>query len=106
MNQYISIRDQICPNKRCAFYGKRLENNVIAHSRQYPRFKCKACGKTWSAYKNDLRYGLKKDFEQFETAIGLLQKGFSVRKTAQGVGVSPGTIQRWKFRFLCKNLTS
>ncbi len=99
MNEYISIRDQTCPNKRCAFYGRRLENNVIAHSRQYPRFKCKACGKTWVIHRSNVYYRVKKDPQKIAAVQGLLEQGYSIRKVAQTVGVSPGTVQRWKTKF-------
>lgn len=95
----LSIRDQTCPNKRCSFYRKRLEGNIVVHGRTYPRFRCKGCKKTWNVHRNELRYCLKKDFEKIESALVLLQQGFSVRKTAQEIGVSPGTVQRWKFKF-------
>lgn len=96
MNEYISIRDQVCPTKKCPFYGKRLEGNVVVHGQKYPRFKCKNCKKTWVSTRHHFRYGLRKDLRKFELALELFRQGLSIRKIAQKVGVTPGTVQRWK----------
>lgn len=92
----ISIRDQICLNKRCLFYQKRLGGNVIVHGQKYSRFKCKGCKKTWVSTRHHFHYGIRKDLKKFELALELLRNGLSIRKIAQKVGVNPGTVQRWK----------
>lgn len=99
-HKYISIRNQTCPDERCSFYRRGLAGNVIVHSRKYARFKCKGCNKTWVASRNEFYYGLKKGLEQIEFAQKLLEQNISVRKIAQTVGISPGTVQRWKFRLM------
>lgn len=98
MNAFISIRNQYCPNESCEFYSRRLAGNVVAHSRKHMRFRCKLCRKTWVGYRNDVRFGLRTDFEKVKSAMEMAQQGKSVRVVAQQVSVSPSTVQRWKMR--------
>ncbi len=100
MNPTSSIRDQACPNERCIFYKQKLAGNVISHGRSYARFKCNKCGKTWVASRYEFSYGFRKNISQLESARELFAQNISIRKTAQAVGICPGTAQRWKHMFV------
>ena len=106
MNDYISIRNQHCPNTSCAFYGKKLAENVVLHSQYAKRMRCKACKKTWVAYRNEIRYGLRSDPEKIDEALELFKQGLSIREMALKLKVSTSTIQRWgrKFKIIFINL--
>lgn len=98
MNDYSSIRNQSCPNASCTFYKKLLAENVVVHSQNSQRMRCKACKKTWAAYRNEIRYGLRTDPQKLVLALELLKEGMSIRSVAQRIDVSPSSIQRWKRR--------
>jgi len=68
------------------------------HGKLPPRFLCKTCGRTWVAHRHAIFYGLHSSAEEIANALNLLKNGTSVRKTARALQLSPGTIQRWKFR--------
>ncbi len=99
MNDYSSIRDQQCPNKKCSLYGIRFGNKVVIHSKKDGRFKCSDCGRTWVEHKNDLYFGLRVSREKIELALVLYEAGRSVREIAREVQISPSTVQRWKSIF-------
>lgn len=77
-----SIRNQVCPNSFLHPTGR-----VYVHGRTYLRFKCSVCGKTWV---------FKQFTDEFYKALNMLKNGFSIRRTANYLNVSPSTIQRWK----------
>lgn len=100
MNSYTpSVRNQICPNKYCRFHELTLEGNIVVHGQKYPRFKCKACSKTWVIHRRESHYGLRKNPQNVISALKFLKEGLSIRKVAELVGVTPGTIHRWKTKF-------
>ena len=98
IHNHISIRDQSCPNKFCQFFGKKLQGNVIVHTQTAKRIKCNACNKTWVSRRQEASYRLRGDPTNFNHALAMLQQGFSIRKIAGNLKVSPSTILRWKKR--------
>lgn len=73
---------------------------MVAHGNRYPRFKCTACGKTWVPHRNEATYRLRGNTEKIRAVRELLEEGRSVRKIAQQLAVTPGTVQRWKKKFI------
>lgn len=99
MNDYISIRNQFCPNPVCRFYKKVMAENVITHSQTAGRMRCKSCGRTWVAHRNEVRFGLRSDPKKIQAAIEMFKAEISIRKIAREIKVSTSTIQRWKRKF-------
>ena len=97
MSEYIS--QQSCPSKSCSNYAKIGEEYVAIHDLKQKRFRCRECGKTWSANYKEFYYGLRSKQSKLRRAIELLKAGIPIRKIAGFVMVSPSTIQRWKSRF-------
>ncbi len=91
-----SVRNQSCPNTNCYHFGKLCAGNVTVHARQYQRFMCKSCNKTWVAHRNDVTYRLHATAQTLRAGLLLLQQGLSVRVIARSLGISPSTVQRWK----------
>ncbi|MBI5414884.1 helix-turn-helix domain-containing protein [Candidatus Peregrinibacteria bacterium] len=96
MNEYMSIRGQFCPNKKCKFYQISSNRNVVIHSQKEHRFQCSKCQKTWVAHKDQIYFRLRSPKEKIDLALMLFESGKSVREIAREVKVSPSTVQRWK----------
>lgn len=99
MNEHMSIRNQKCPNRECVFFHRAMGGNIVVHSRKERRFKCSACGRTWVMYREEARFGIKKDFAKVRSALADLSTGLSIRCVAKIIHVNPSTIQRWKNKF-------
>jgi transposase-like protein len=93
-----NVRNQYCPNTTCKRFQKHGAGNVIIHSKKYKRFQCNNCKKTWVSHRFEIQYGLRTEETVINTAIKMMRQGFSIRKTAKEVQVSPSTIQRWRLR--------
>ncbi len=96
--QFLTVRGQSCPNEQCTFFDLDSEGNVVIHSQKEKRFRCNHCGVTWVEHVSTLEYGLRKSKVKFYSALEMLDRGLSIRKTAEILNVSPTTIQRWKNR--------
>lgn len=71
----------------------------VAHtrSRSTPRFKCMACGFTYSVPAHELRYRKQKSTTLVLGVAYLMQKGdFHVSRVAESAGVSRPTVYRWR----------
>jgi len=99
MNPPISIRNQACPNARCARAEEVLAGNVVINGRKRPRLKCKTCGTTWAAHRQEIHYGLRTPSETVKGALEMLAQGLSIRRIARRLKVSPSAVQRWKKRY-------
>ncbi len=91
-----SVRNQSCPNNSCEFFEKLCAGNVTVHAKNYQRFMCKECKRTWVAHRNDVTYRLHSTPQTFQSGLLLLRQGQSVRAIARALGISPSTVQRWK----------
>src|SRR5260370_8293315 len=49
-----------CPNLGCMARGKSGEGNIISHGKNRARYRCKTCGKTFSAQAGTMFEGLRK----------------------------------------------
>jgi len=49
-----------CPNPACQARGKIGEGNVISHGKKRARYRCKTCGRTFSAQAGTIFEGLRK----------------------------------------------
>ncbi|MBU2524714.1 helix-turn-helix domain-containing protein [Patescibacteria group bacterium] len=87
---------QGCPNKFCVNHGKYNDEAVATHDKKHKRLRCRSCGKTWVAHYKSFYYGLRTPVPKIQRAFELLDRGFSIRRVADFVGVSSSTIMRWK----------
>lgn len=91
-----SVRNQSCPNSNCYHFGKLCAGNVTVHAKNYQRYMCKSCKKTWVAHRNDVTYRLHATAQTLHAGLLLIRQGLSVRAIARSLGISPSTVQRWK----------
>ena len=52
---------QFCQNMDCPARGQMGKGNIPVHSKQDERYRCKVCGRTFTAGKGTAFFGLKKE---------------------------------------------
>ena len=85
-----------CPNTSCSCYGRLNPSMTAVHDARRGRFRCRECGRTWSAHRNEFHYGLRTNPIKVRRAMDMLQAGLSIRQIARLVDVNAGTVMRWK----------
>lgn len=85
--------EQVCPNPECCASGK--EGKIGVHSRQDKRYRCKACGRTFSATMGTAYYRLKKSPELFTLVVSLLAYGCPVQAIVASFQIDERTVWRW-----------
>lgn len=88
-------QDEFCPNMDCPDRGKIGAGNVVCHSQQEQRCKCKTCGKTFSVRKGTALYGIKKEDKLFFMVVTLLAFGCPVQAIVMAMGLDERTVQSW-----------
>ncbi len=106
MNEYIS--QQGCPNEDCSQYGKNDDDIVAIHDKKQNRLRCRTCDKTWSTHRQEFYFGLRTSPVKVRRVLDMLKAKIPIRKIAQLVEISSGTVMRWKkkariFNFLNNN---
>jgi IS1 family transposase len=89
---------QFCPNLACRARGQLGQGNIVIHSRKRPRYRCKTCGKTFSAKEGTLFAGLGKPTELIVVVITLLAYGCPVQAIVHAFGLDETTVANWRDR--------
>src|SRR5438270_5544098 len=89
---------QFCPNLDCKARGQIGQGNIVVHSRRRPRYRCKTCGKTFSAKEGTMLAGLRKPTELIVTVITLLAYGCPVQAIVHAFGLDERTVASWRER--------
>jgi transposase-like protein len=103
-----SASDAICLIERqfetdpsCGHCGERAFGHWGTSGNGFKRYKCKCCGKTFTALTGTPLSGLHKRDRWVEYARALVD-GVSLRKAAKRCRINLGTSFRWRHRFLTK----
>ena len=88
-------QEQFCPNEKCVDRGKTQHGNIVCHSRQEKRYKCKTCGKTFSETYGTALYGIKKKHEVFILVVTLLAFGCPMPAIVMAFGLDERTVRTW-----------
>lgn len=56
----MNSQEQGCHNARCWVYGCKGTGQIVIHSQKEERYRCKRCGKTFSATKGTALYRIHK----------------------------------------------
>lgn len=86
---------QFCPNVRCHASGQKGGGNIVIHSQQQQRYKCKCCGKTFSETHGTSLYRVKKASELFVLVVTLLSHGCPVPAIVVAFGLDERTVRSW-----------
>lgn len=87
-----------CPNLECNARGQVGQGNIIIHGRKRPRYRCKTCGKTFSAKEGTLFAGLRKPTELIVTVVTPLAYGCPVQAIVHAFGLDERTVAAWRDR--------
>src|SRR5258706_4209996 len=88
----------LCPNVDCKAGGNIGQGNIVSHGRKRPRYRCKTCGKTFSAKEGTLCAGLRKPTELIVLVVTLLAYGCPVQAIVHAFGLDERTVASWRDR--------
>jgi IS1 family transposase len=89
---------QFCPNLDCKARGQVGQGNIVIHSRKRPRYRCKTCGKTFSAKEGTMFAGLRKPRELIVIVVTLLAYGCPVQAIVHAFDLDERTVASWRDR--------
>jgi transposase-like protein len=87
---------EFCHNPECPARGKAGEGNIVIHSQKENRYRCKTCGKTFSATKGTPFYRLHKPVELMKLVITLLIHGCPTKAIEAAFGLDERTVASWQ----------
>src|SRR6266852_9339958 len=87
-----------CPNLDCKARGNIGQGNIVSHGRERPRYRCKTCGKTFSAKEGTMFAGLRKPTEMIVMVVTLLAYGCPVQAIVHAFGLDERTVASWRDR--------
>lgn len=94
----MNAHEQFCWNMACPARGQSGQGNIVIHSRCRPRYKCRTCGKTFSAATGTPFAGLRTDPLVVVIVITLLAYGCPVQAVVQAYGLDERTVADWRDR--------
>jgi transposase-like protein/IS1 family transposase len=87
-----------CPNEACIARGKIGQGNLVIHGRKRPRYKCKACSKTFSEKDGTMFEGLRKPTALIVIVVTLLAYGCPLQAIVHAFELDERTVARWRDR--------
>ncbi len=87
-----------CPNLDCLARGKVGQGNIVIHGKQRLRYRCKTCGKTFSAQTGTMFEGLRKPQALIVIVVTLLAYGCPIQAIVQAFGLDERTVASWRDR--------
>ncbi len=84
-----------CPNAACPARGQVGKGNIKVHSRKEARYRCTACGKTFSARKGTIFYRKKTPVDIIVLVVTLLAHGCPVSAIVAAFGLKAETVRTW-----------
>ena len=78
--------------------GQSGQGNIVSHGTKRPRYKCKTCGKTFSARAGTALEGIRKPEELFVIVILLLAYGCPTQAIVHAFGLDERTVASWQHR--------
>lgn len=87
-----------CLNENCKARGQVGQGNIVSHGKIRPRYRCKACGKTFSAQAGTMFEGLRKPKTLIVIVVTLLAYGCPIQAIVQAFGLDERTVASWRDR--------
>ena len=94
----MNASEQFCPNSACRARGKIGQGNIVVHGRKRPRYKCKTCGRTFSAKTGTTFAGLRKPTALIVIVVTLLSYGCPLQAIVHAFGLDERTVASWRDR--------
>jgi transposase-like protein len=87
-----------CPNPDCPAKGHEGKGNIVIHSRRDQRYKCKECGRTFTATTGTPFYRLRHHQEMVVQVVTLLAWGCPPQAIVVAFDVDERTVADWQQR--------
>jgi transposase-like protein len=94
----MNAQEQFCPNLECKARGECGAGNIVIHGRKRRRYKCKVCGKTFSATGGTMYAGLRSEVTLVVIVVTLLAYGCPLQAIVQAYGLDERTVADWRGR--------
>jgi transposase-like protein/IS1 family transposase len=98
ITEQMNASQGFCPNLECKARGQVGQGNIVIHGRKRPRYRCKSCGKTFSAKEGTLFAGLRKPMEVIVLVVTLLAYGCPVQAIVHAFSLEERTVASWRDR--------
>jgi transposase-like protein len=98
ISQKMDACEQFCPNLECKSRGQVGQENIVGHSSKRPRYKCKACGKTFSARTGTALEGIRYSEDDYVKVITLLAFGTPIQAIVHAFGIDERTVANWSVK--------
>ena len=89
---------QFCPYLECMSRGQIEQGNIVIHQNNRPRYKCKTCGKTFSARAGTAFEGIRKSEDDFVKVTTLLAYGTPTQAIVHAFQLDERTVANWRER--------
>jgi hypothetical protein len=89
---------QFCPNLACSARGQIGQGTITIHDRKRQRYRCRTCGRTFSARRGTMFEGLRTSTEVVVIVVTLLAFGCPVQAIVQAYGLDERTVASWRDR--------
>jgi len=96
--QKMDACNQFCPNVECWSRGQIGQGNIVSHGSKRPRYKCKTCGRTFSARAGTALVGIRKSEEDFIKVTTLLAYGAPIQAIVHAFKLDERTVADWRER--------
>jgi len=94
----MNAAETFCPNAECIARGEIGQGNIVIHGRKRPRYKCKTCGRTFSAKEGTMFAGLRKPTSLIVIVVTLLAYGCPLQAIVHAFGLDERTVANWRDR--------
>ena len=90
-----------CPNSVCPAHGRVGGENIVIHgfyrtrSGKRRRYRCRACGRTFSSTTGTPYYRLQHRRARFDAVVALRVEGVNISAIARVEGIAWNTAARW-----------
>ena len=91
----MNLESVFCPHPDCPLAGQTGEGNITIHSRKEGRYRCKACGRTFSARQGTVFYRKQTPVEVMTVVLTLLAYGCPIPAVVAAFGLDERTVSAW-----------
>jgi transposase-like protein/IS1 family transposase len=96
--EQMDAKPVFCPNLACVARGQVGQGNIVSHGKTRARYRCKTCGKTFSAQAGTMFEGLRKPKALIVIVVTLLAYGCPIQAIVQAFGLDERTVASWRDR--------
>lgn len=84
-----------CPAASCPARGQVAQGNIVIHSRQEQRYRCKVCGRTFSVRQGTVFFRCRVATDLIALVLTLLAHGCPIPAIEAAFGFQARTVRRW-----------